>query len=139
MNPLIETSRRSGFSIDDGMIPLINIVFLMLIFFMVAGKISQQDAAVFDAPVSGSQAPLVETDREILMAASGEVWINGEPLMVGFSDWLQANMADQESVDDQLWILKVDAGIEAQELDRLLVPLRESGIRRLSLTVRRSE
>ena len=42
---------------DDQLIPLINIVFLMLIFFMVAGQISEQDAQFIAPPESISEAP----------------------------------------------------------------------------------
>ncbi|MAZ88646.1 MAG: hypothetical protein CL693_13480 [Cellvibrionaceae bacterium] len=48
-NPnLTGTNLQRPGSDDSNMIPLINIVFLMLIFFMVAGKIAARDAADFE-------------------------------------------------------------------------------------------
>ena len=45
--------RRGSLSGEDSLIPLINIVFLLLIFFMVAGQIAQpQDADIRESHVS---------------------------------------------------------------------------------------
>ena len=57
---------------DDQLIPLINIVFLMLIFFMVAGQISEQDAQYIALVAAFEQA----TDPEsfsIAVKADGDV------------------------------------------------------------------
>ena len=53
---------------DDALIPLINIVFLMLIFFMVAGQISKSDAAFVSPPESISEAYV---DDEALQIEQG--------------------------------------------------------------------
>lgn len=47
MNVLPQQRRSSS---DDNMIPLINIVFLLLIFFMVAGQIQKRPNASIDVP-----------------------------------------------------------------------------------------
>ena len=54
---------------DDQLIPLINIVFLMLIFFMVAGQISEQDAQYIAPPESISETPIDPDAPRVLIDA----------------------------------------------------------------------
>ncbi len=55
MNPLLTPRRRPAS--DDNLIPLINIVFLLLIFFMVAGQMQRPMAADIRLPDIDSQQP----------------------------------------------------------------------------------
>ena len=65
------TKARSGN--DDNVIPLINIVFLMLIFFMLAGQITSTDLLNVMPPTSEIQAPTTPLEFEILMDAEGSI------------------------------------------------------------------
>lgn len=56
---------------DDNLIPLINIVFLMLIFFMVAGHISESDPIKVQAPSSISDKQDKLEPMVIVVAADG--------------------------------------------------------------------
>ncbi|MCG8693196.1 MAG: biopolymer transporter ExbD, partial [Minwuiales bacterium] len=53
------TSRRSD---DDRILPLINVVFLLLIFFMLAGRLSAGDPFRVDPPASVSADPAEQRD-----------------------------------------------------------------------------
>ena len=61
-------------------IALINIVFLMLIFFMVAGQISKSDAAFVSPPESISEAYVDDDALQILLDADKQLWLNDEQI-----------------------------------------------------------
>ena len=57
---------------EDHLIPLINVVFLMLIFFMLAGQIRASDGLPFVPPAMDSGGPEVSVPVEILMTEDGD-------------------------------------------------------------------
>ena len=70
------STKRKGSS-DDNMIPLINIVFLLLIFFMVAGQIQKRPDDTIDIPtlnLTESLAPPIQNMVEIF--ADGQIAVN---------------------------------------------------------------
>ena len=114
---------------DDNMIPLINIVFLMLIFFLVAGQISAQDSALFTAPQSRQDNRLQEADITVLLASDESVWVNGERVEGDLFEYLLSKSYSHES----RVVLKVDAHLKAPLLDPLITSLQSLGIQRLRL------
>lgn len=121
---------------DSNMIPLINIVFLMLIFFMVAGKISSKDAAQYEAPYSKGITSPPTNEYSIIIAADSNLWLDGASWgaieNLSAADWQQLKhlIADAPSL-----IVKADANLPAQLLDPLLTHLRASGITNIQLAV----
>lgn len=62
---------------DEMLIPLINIIFLMLIFYMLAGTIVASDKITVQPPVSSSETA-TETQRiTLLVAADGHLAMEG--------------------------------------------------------------
>lgn len=101
-------------SSDDNMIPLINIVFLLLIFFMVAGQIKAQPDQAITLP---STAQLESAQAQILrleLFADGQLMLNGELIEVAS---LKSKI-DLESAGSIA--LFADARVTAKQLDELL-------------------
>lgn len=68
---------------DQRILPLINVVFLLLIFFMVAGQLSAKDPINVAPPESDSQSEMGEQHLRILVSADGRVIAAGEPIDLG--------------------------------------------------------
>lgn len=71
---LQQRHRRSKTS-DNNLIPLINVVFLMLIFFMVAGNIRLSDPLALAAPESTGDKPIV-AQTVLYVARDGTLMLN---------------------------------------------------------------
>lgn len=68
---------KSSFSIE--ITPLIDIVFLLVIFFVVTSKVGGSQFLSLDLPKTESfEYNLVEINNEISITSSGNVYINGE-------------------------------------------------------------
>ena len=122
MNELISTRRKR--TTDDNVIPLINIVFLLLIFFMVAGQIQRIPAEAIRLPVmtiTPEQAPLADF---IELTADGRLLINDQ-----LTDARQ--LAAQVSTLSTVTLI-ADASISARQLEDVAAVLRTVG----GLTVR---
>ena len=75
-NRLAANARKT--SDDDRILPLINVVFLLLIFFMLAGTLTKSDPFKIDPPSSISTAEAGEQVFLVLIGADGRIAVNGE-------------------------------------------------------------
>jgi len=125
---------------DDALIPLINVVFLMLIFFMIAGQIRPPEALNIDLPTS-RQGQLAEPERILLlMDRQARIALDGEILPAPLlSERLAVRLAAASAMDDgrtdpRVGItLKADAAVTQGQLRALLDELHSLGVERLRL------
>ncbi len=133
-NQLRAVSRRKSSS-DENMIPLINIVFLLLIFFMVAGQIQAQDGSDIRPPVTSD----LETDTppmvDVQINRQNEIQLDGSSMSL---EQLQAVMATERYADAEHLLIKADRDVKAADLGVLLDGLRESGIDSIRLLTEKS-
>ena len=111
------SSKRKGSS-DDNMIPLINIVFLLLIFFMVAGQIQKRPDDTIDIPtlnLTESLAPPIQNMVEIF--ADGRVAVNQRVTATN-------ELTEKLSALRGAITLVVDRSTTAADLEKILAVLR---------------
>ncbi|HEY9539022.1 MAG TPA: biopolymer transporter ExbD [Kiloniellaceae bacterium] len=129
--------RTSKFDGEGSILPLINVVFLLLIFFMLVGRLTQAAPFTVTPPVSqqaeAAEPPAAEAPREaaILIAADGRLALNGrllEPLA------LKTELAAQLAAQPDLPVtLRADGAAEATEVVAVMETLRDAGVRHLQL------
>lgn len=116
------------------MIPLINVVFLMLAFFMILGQIESSDAVRLDPPDSLSLEVQGDYAATLLITAQQSLYLNDRPLrreqLAGEIRRMLDTAADPQSVRV---LVKADAALPATELRLVLARLRTAGLLRVSL------
>jgi biopolymer transport protein ExbD len=116
---------------DDHILPLINVVFLLLIFFMLAGSLSASDPFKIDPAHSASQASPGEMDVQILMGSDGQIALDG--VVVSQSD-LIATLTPRLAENPEILVrLRADGGINATEVISVMEKLHKIGVSRLKL------
>lgn len=120
-------SRRKR-QLDDSMVPAINIVFLLLIFFMIAGHIEARNADL-QIPASSSEGELVARDIEIQILVNGEYYLNGQKIEKSLLASLQALAPSAESVVT----CHIDRNLPFSALDPVLSAIRQLNIKRLQI------
>ena len=116
---------------DEGILPLINIVFLLLIFFMLAGRLSTSDPLSVDPPASASEALPPAPGIEVLAAADGRVALDGK--VVSEAELLAAlrqRLAASPSSEVQF---RADGELAAGRAIGLMDSLRKAGVVKLYL------
>jgi biopolymer transport protein ExbD len=114
---------------EQSILPLINIVFLLLIFFMVAGKLSQSDPVRIDTPVSGSESETEVHNGRFLIDREGRLYHGGgEVEREGIGTILQGFDASREDV-----IVKADALAPTGTVLSVITDIRAAGIREVKL------
>lgn len=116
------------------MIPLINVVFLMLAFFMILGQIERSDAVRLDPPDSLSLEVQGDYTATLLITAQQSLYLNDRPLrreqLAGEIRRILEAAADPQGVRV---LVKADATLPATELRLVLARLRTAGLLRVSL------
>lgn len=116
---------------EANLIPLINIVFLLLIFFMLAGSFTQSD--YFDVAPPASSAPQVAEAPTliVLMSADGDLAIGEDELeMPALNALISARLAAEPGLLVQL---KADGGLAAESLLDVMESLKAAGVAKLTL------
>ncbi len=125
LQPLPKRRRDS----DDNVLPLINIVFLLLIFFMVAGALHARPP--FDATPPGTEhADDSQPGNAILaVSADGDLALGGKPIEAAA---LPDALARRDSEDEPLQV-QAHRDLRATTLQDLLSDLRRAGVAEVHL------
>lgn len=126
---------------DDSLIPLINIVFLMLIFFMVAGHIGESELIKVTPPSSVSDKHQADEQRVIIVSADGKIafeqdFVSKEELPTVISGQFGVAADDEKQAFSLL--VKVDGELPVDQLKEILSIIKQTGIKRVSLATQKS-
>ncbi|MCP5160901.1 MAG: biopolymer transporter ExbD [Hahellaceae bacterium] len=123
-------SRRQ--SDDDNLIPLINVVFLMLIFFMVAGQIRKSDSLNVQLPKANIEIQAEDSPVRINVLSDARIYLNQEALSVSELSarlkLLTAPLPQPVTVRVQ-----IDADLLVSELSSVFDAIRRAGLNRIWL------
>jgi len=124
-------TRKKAFD-DSNMIPMINVVFLLLIFFMIAGQIKPNLPADINLPTADVDTPAELNTPQVVINERGEVTFDGETISIEHLESVVNKMtADGVS-------LIVDKNLTAKNLDPILNIFRRSGSSEVKLFLRHS-
>lgn len=123
---------------DDNLIPMINIVFLMLIFFMIAGHIEAADALKVAIPTSTSDIEQDMQSLEIIVSKDLQISVDDEILVLSsLTSTLNARFEQAENKDLFSLLIKVDGHLPVEKLQPVLSAIKQTGIKRVSLATQR--
>ncbi|WP_019627284.1 biopolymer transporter ExbD [Thioalkalivibrio sp. ALJT] len=117
---------------DESILPLINIVFLLLIFFMVAGQLSAIDpfeVEPVESAVDGQPGP---DEFMVIIGTGGRLAVNQDEIELDDLAPLVRGHVERHG-DEARVRVKSDGRAEAVEVVGILERLREAGIERIDL------
>ena len=120
---------------DDNMVPLINVVFLMLVFFMVAGQIQKADPIPVMPPQSiNDNRAATDPNIEIVLGTDDSLYVDDKLFVI---DDVQAYLEQQfASTPDKegFWVqIKADGAISLEKLRPVFNQVRLAGLTKVSL------
>ena len=117
--------RQTGpFGADAGVLPLINVVFLLLIFFMLAGQFASEGPFPIRPTESDSETEPGEQNLVIVIGTDGTIVVDDRQAGLGDLPDLLASHVDEQS---PVW-LRADAGAEAVRVIDVMQAIRDAGI-----------
>ena len=107
----------------ENTIPLINVVFLMLIFFLFAGSVARDDARRIEPPVNILKDETVRSTGALVLDTDGDTFAGEDRVSV--ADWL----ARQDRESERAGPLKIaaDGALKADHLEKVLDDFRAAG------------
>jgi len=116
---------------EISVVPLVNIVFLLLIFFMLVGQVTTPEPLDVQPPrsVSGKQGP--GESVTVLLTREGRIAL--ERVLVPASELTGRASAILAERPDATFQLKADARVEAVRMISAMENLRAAGVERLTL------
>lgn len=131
----MEFEGRARISHHLNIAPLIDVVLLLLVFFMLTSTFLVTDIIDLELPDSRSARPTEDTDIIILLGADGRVAVNGELIdRRQLTETLSGLIVSPES---QLVTLKTDAEESVQDMLEIMDAIRESGAEKIYLATDR--
>ncbi|MAY14772.1 MAG: biopolymer transporter ExbD [Oceanospirillaceae bacterium] len=130
--------RQNREAVDVNLTPLIDIVFLLLIFFMVSTTFTKENHLSIDLPEATAEASEAQPQAiEILISASGEYSINDQTLINHQLDTLkrglQKALAGRQTVPV---VITADAKTPHEAVVRAMDAAGQLGLVNLSITTR---
>lgn len=127
--------RQSRDDLSVNLTPLIDVVFLLLIFFMVSTTFTRETQLSVDLPeATGLQRDEVDRQVEILIDEQGQYRVNGRPLLDTRLRTLQAAMYEVSQGDTTLpLVISADAEAAHQAVVRAMDAAGQMGFSRLSI------
>jgi len=119
---------------DDNLLPLVNIIFLLLIFFMLAGVIAKQKE-MYDVDLASAVIDeYVEKDKHILFIKSnGEVIFNDEAITIKTLD------EKLKLIDGKTITIAADKLVTTGKLNKILFELNKNNISDVTLLSNKNE
>ncbi len=130
--------RRSRNKVTVELTPLIDVVFLLLIFFMVSTTFIRETELKIDLPEATGDIQEVDNDIvEITISASGEYAVNNRLLINSSLKTLMAAMKEVSEGDtERRLIITADAGARHDAVVQVMDAAGQLGMSRMSITTR---
>lgn len=133
--------RRIQEDLQINLTPLIDVVFLLLIFFMVTTTFTRETRLAVNLPeADGEQVEQTPSTIEISVSQGGTYAIDGRPLVNSQLDTLMQALEETSNGNkDILLILIADAQASHQSVVTAMDAIGKSGFSRLSIATRKPE
>ncbi len=125
-------------SVEVNLTPLIDVVFLLLIFFMVSTTFDRHAKLKVSLPESSMKATLQQNDPLVLsIDAKGNYFINDRQVVNKSLDTLkqaiQKTIGDDKAIKDVALVLRADANTPHQSVVRAMDAASQLGLTKLSI------
>ena len=119
----------------EAVVPLINIVFLLLIFFLLAGTLGPTDPVDVSLPEGRLDDKAQRDITTLFVEADGFVWLGDRPMDAQMAPYMLRGFFDENNVGAVA--IKADAAADAHDLLALMEGLRNVGVEEVTLLTER--
>ena len=131
MNILTKQKKRAR---SPNLVPLINIVFLLLIFFMLTGTLKRSDIFDISPPESLTGADAEAPELVLLISKSNKLALNNQNIEFSELNAKLLNIVQQYPLQEVL--IKADGKATSGTLSKVINVIREAGIKRAAIVTK---
>ena len=116
------------------LVPLINIVFLLLIFFMLSGTLSKKDLFEVDPPLSYTGSNAESPEITILIRNDNQISLDDKIIPLNNLEAYLTSLLKNKSIEEAL--IKADGKASSGTLSNVIRMIRNSGIKRAAIVTK---
>jgi len=131
MNILTKQKKRAR---SPNLVPLINIVFLLLIFFMLTGTLKRSDIFDISPPESSTGADAEAPELVLLISKSNKLALNNQNIEFSELNTKLLNIVQEYPLQEVL--IKADGKAASGTLSKVINVIREAGIKRAAIVTK---
>ena len=113
------------------LVPLINIVFLLLIFFMLSGTLSIKDLFEVSPPISNTSASAEAPEIVILISKENKIALDNKTISINELEIILSKQLKIKNIEEVL--IKADGNAETGILSQVIKHIRNAGIKRAAI------
>lgn len=119
------------------MIPLINVIFLMLVFFIITGTYQDDAPDEVDVPIAKSGKDIGEQPLRLILTTDGLAMLNDIPITPKkiYSE-ISSLLKENKTLNPQNIIITADAQLPAKDLLHVIADVKRAGIQEVSLVTK---
>ena len=131
MNILTKQKKKAR---SPNLVPLINIVFLLLIFFMLTGTLKRSDIFDISPPESSTGADAEAPELVLLISKSNKLALNNQNIEFSELNTKLLNIIQEYPIQEVL--IKADGKANSGTLSKVINIMREAGIKRAAIVTK---
>ena len=116
------------------LVPLINIVFLLLIFFMLSGTLSKKDLFEVDPPLSYTGSNAESPEMTILIRNDNQISLDDKIIPLNNLEAYLTSLLKNKSIEEVL--IKADGNASSGTLSKVIRMIRNTGIKRAAIVTK---
>ena len=116
------------------LVPLINIVFLLLIFFMLSGTLSKKDLFEVDPPLSYTGSNAESPEMTILIRNDNKISLDDKIIPLNNLEAYLTSLLKDKSIEEVL--IKADGNASSGTLSKVIRMIRKTGIKRAAIVTK---
>jgi len=131
MNILLKSKRKKKL---PNLVPLINIVFLLLIFFMLSGTLSKKDFFEVNPPLSYTGSNAEAPEMTILISEKNMISLNNQIISPNELENKLKKLLNNKHIEEVL--IKADGNAKSGTLSKVIKIIRSTGIKRAAIVTK---
>lgn len=129
--------RRLSPNANVDLVPMIDVVFQLVVFFMVSSTFVMTPGIALDLPAASTDEQVVMNRLVVTVASREEIYLNRQELtLAGLGDAL-SDLAEEQTQEDEEGVrsivLEADRGVDYELVVQVLAVLRRNGFRAVSM------
>ena len=125
--------KRNSKKIDLGdsvnLIPMINIIFLLLIFFLLTGVIQKKDESNISLPESFFGKKKINVKKELTISSDGEILFNNSPTNLDF-------IKSMKIISDEILVINIDQKAKIRRFNEIVNIFKSKGLKKIYINVK---
>lgn len=122
-------SKKKNFGDSVNLIPMINIIFLLLIFFLLTGVIQKKDESNISLPESFFGKKKVNVKKELTISSDGNILFKNSPTSLD-------SIRSMKIISDEILVINIDEKAKIRRFNEIVNIFKSKGLKKIYINVK---